>query len=235
MKGTVAVIFDLDGTLLDTLDDLTDAVNFVIDRRGFPVRTRDEVRSFVGNGARLLVERAIYSKNGEIDVEVEDVSLVDSCFDEFKRYYGDHVNVKTKPYEGIVGLMHSIKSRGIAMAVVSNKPDKATKMLCGAHFDDLLSFSVGEREGVPKKPCPDAVIEAIAQLSCDKAIYVGDSEVDVITAKNAEIPSILVTWGFRNKEFLRENGGEIFADNCEELERQICVLLDVDNGEDDVT
>lgn len=226
-----AVLFDLDGTLLDTLDDLADAVNFVIGNFGFASRSRDEVREFVGNGARKLVERAMYSKNGELDVEIEDTTLADECFDEFRKYYSQNLNNKTSPYNGLLHLMKRLADRGIAMAVVSNKPDSATKSLCEAHFGGLLCAAIGDREGYRRKPHPDSIFEVLSDVGCERAVYVGDSEVDALTARNAGLPSVLVTWGFRNKDFLKMNGAEVFADDCKELEEKIYTLLDIYDGE----
>ena len=226
-----AVIFDLDGTLLDTLDDLRDAANLVIGRFGFPPRERDEIRNFVGEGARKLVERAMYSKNGELDVKVENPSLTDECFCAFKAYYSQNLNIKTSLYVGVLDLMRRLDDKGIAMAVVSNKPDVATKSLCETHFGGLLRAAVGDREGCRRKPYPDSIIEVMSAIGCKNAVYVGDSEVDVLTAKNAGLPSVLVTWGFRDKDFLIMNGAENLADDCKELEEKIYALLGVLDGE----
>lgn len=231
MNKKIAVIFDLDGTLLDTLDDLADSVNHVISKHGFDSVTREEVRRFVGNGAKLLVERSMYSKNGELDVDVEDPDLAKVCFEEFLVHYNSNLNVKTKPYSGLINVLECLYAYNVPMAVVSNKPDAAVKALCNSHFDKYIRIAIGEVSGQPRKPDPAALCGAVEALGCDTAIYVGDSEVDVHTAINADIPAILMTWGFRDKQVLIDHGAKILADNSQELLCELSKLLKMDFGE----
>ena len=205
------VIFDLDGTILDTLDDLADSTNVALQMHGFPVRTREEIRAFVGNGILNLMQKAV--PIGTTEEKVKEV-LVD-----FKKYYGEHCADKTKPYEGIVELIWQLRNEGYQTAVVSNKADFAVQELCKQYFAEMFDFIVGEREGVRKKPAPDSVNEVLKQLGVDKseAIYVGDSEVDVETAKNAQMEHIIVTWGFRDKEYLLEKGAKEIVSTVQEL------------------
>lgn len=206
------IIFDLDGTLLDTLDDLTDATNFALDKCGLKPRTRDEVRAFVGNGVVKLMERAV-GEEGK-------ARLMDAVA-EFKQYYAAHSADKTAPYEGIIPLLQALKAQGVKTAVVSNKPNFAVESLAVEYFDGLLLTAVGENEeiGIRKKPAPDSLLAVMQQLSAtaENTVYVGDSEVDVQTAKNAGIECICVTWGFRDKALLESEGGKIFVDTPAEI------------------
>ena len=207
-----AVIFDLDGTLLDTLDDLWTAVNAALTKFSLPLRTREEVRSFVGNGIVKLMERAA----GEVEKEVFDGALA-----EFKRYYGEHCEDKTKPYEGIIELLRVLQAKGIQTAVVSNKADFAVKKLAKGYFEGLLEYAVGENEeeGIRKKPAPDSLLAVMDSMGAgtDSTVYIGDSEVDIQTAQNAGVQCISVTWGFKDREFLIENGATLFADTPKEI------------------
>ena len=203
------VIFDLDGTLLNTLDDLFDSVNVILNKYNFPLRTKDEVRMFVGNGVPKLIERALPKSHTK---ETFDAALAD-----FKSYYGKHCNDKTQPYDGVMDALMHLKSNGYKIAVVSNKVDFATKSLCRDYFGNLVDVAIGQREGIEKKPAPDSVFEAMKLLDSKNAVYVGDSDVDIMTAKNAGLPCIAVTWGFRDKEFLFLNGGRIFANDTNEM------------------
>ena len=212
-----AVIFDLDGTLLDTLDDLTDSTNYVLEKYGFETRTKKEIRSFIGNGVAKLIERAVPSGR--------DNPFYNECVEEFKKYYKSHSTIKTAPYSGITNLLCDLRSRGIAIGVVSNKFDGAVKELCKIYFESLIDCAVGDREGILKKPAPDSVFEAMRILGREKVVYVGDSDVDIKTANNAHIPCISVTWGFCDREKLRENGAEIYADSASELWEKICAAL----------
>ena len=198
-------IFDLDGTLLDTLEDLADSANYVMETFGYPKRTLAEVRSFVGNGIRKLLERSAPK-----DTSSEEI---DRMFEAFKEYYGTHCADKTKPYGGIMGLLESLKKQGVKLAVVSNKADYAVKALCEQYFPGYFDEAVGERVGIARKPAPDTVNEVIKNLKIDKsqAVYIGDSEVDVETAKNVEMDCIAVDWGFRDKEVLENAGAEIIV------------------------
>lgn len=205
------VIFDLDGTLLDTLDDLTNAVNYALTEMGMPSRTKEEVRRFVGNGARRLFELAV--PDG-----IEN-PLFEETLGKFNEYYGAHCNDCTKSYDGMTELLKWLKERGYALAIVSNKPDFAVKELSRIYFDGLVETAVGEREGIARKPAPDTVLAALKELGRNKeeAVYVGDSEVDVATAANAGIPCISVLWGFRDRERLTLNGAENFAASPEDI------------------
>lgn len=196
------IIFDLDGTLLNTLEDLTDSVNYAMEKFGFPVHTIEEIRSFVGNGAPKLIERSI--PQGTENPSYEAVLAA------FKEHYAAHCEDKTKPYEGVMELLAQLKEKGCRMAVVSNKFDGAVKRLCKKYFGSYLETAIGESADVKRKPAPDTVYRALHELSCDgsRAVYVGDSEVDIQTAKNASLPCISVTWGFRTKEQLKAAGAE---------------------------
>ena len=206
------VVFDLDGTLLDTLDDLWLSVNAALQKFGLPVRTRNEVRAFIGNGIVKLMQRASGLLEGE-------------CFDgvlaEFKRHYGEHCEDNTKPYEGIMRLLQELRARGVQTAVVSNKADFAVKKLAESYFQGLLQEAVGEDEehGIRKKPAPDSLLAVMERLGADRqaTVYVGDSEVDIQTANNALVPCISVTWGFKDREFLIKNGATVLVDSVEEL------------------
>ena len=205
------VIFDLDGTLLDTLDDLADAVNWALKQEQLPRRTREEVRAFVGNGIRNLIERAVPAGT--------EVAQTDRVFAGFKARYADHCADKTRPYPGILELLARLRAEGIRTAVVSNKADFAVQTLCRDYFPGLVDCAVGERAGIPKKPAPDSVQEVLRALkiSREQAVYVGDSEVDVVTARNAGMDGILVLWGFRDRQTLERAGAKTFAATAEEL------------------
>lgn len=200
-------IFDLDGTLLNTLDDLKDSTNFALRKYCYPERTLDEIRNFVGNGVNKLIERAIPDglKNSDFD----------NCLKDFKNHYKSNMYNTTKPYGGIVGLLEELKKRNVKTAVVSNKFDAAVRELCENFFGSLIDISVGESDSVKKKPAPDSVLQAIHLLKAnkEKTIYIGDSEVDIQTAKNAHITCIGVTWGFRSKELLLKEGADYLADS----------------------
>jgi phosphoglycolate phosphatase len=205
-------IFDLDGTLLNTLDDLAASVNYALRTHGMPERTLDEVRSFVGNGVRLLMERAI--PEGSANLRFEET------FATFRAYYMEHSLDKTRPYEGIPEMIHTLKQRGCRLAVVSNKFYAATQELI-RHFFPEITVAIGEHEseGIRKKPAPDTVFEALRQLEVgkEKAVYVGDSDVDLQTACNSGLPCISVLWGFRNRDFLLAHGATTFISHPEEL------------------
>lgn len=210
-KDAQAVIFDLDGTLLDTLGDLTDAVNFALEKYGFPLRTIDEVRRFVGNGLRNLMTQAI--EGGESHPRFEEV------FAFFREYYKKNCNHKTAPYEGIMELLQELEGRGIKMAIVSNKIDAGVKALNEKFFADYIEIAIGEREGIRRKPAPDSLQEVMRELGISKehVLYVGDSDVDIETAGNADIRCVSVSWGFRDKAFLIEHGAGIMIEHPLEL------------------
>ena len=218
MKKKIALLFDLDGTLLDTLEDLCDAVNYTMREYNSPERTLEEVRRFVGHGAADLISKAL---DGGRDNPEYDAAL---AF--FRKYYAAHADIKTRPYDGVIDILKRLGEIGVPCAVVSNKPDDATVSLCKKHFGSLIIESIGDREGMPRKPAPDKVIKMIETLGCESAIYVGDSEADILTAKNACIPCICVTWGFRDREQMEAVGGEIFCRDAGELEGEIMRFLE---------
>ncbi len=195
-----AVVFDLDGTLLDTLTDLANSVNAVLGNHGMPQYTEEQIRSFVGNGIRMLLKRTV--PDGEENPEFS------SVFEEFKIYYGVHCMDETEPYPGIIALLEQLKKQGYRTAIVSNKADFAVKKLSRVYFGELIDVAIGEREGCRRKPAPDSVLQALEELGIPKedAVYVGDSDVDLETAKNAGTDCIAVTWGFRSRAFLMEHG-----------------------------
>lgn len=209
--GFETVIFDLDGTLLDTLDDLMGACNYALRQVGAPERTRAEVRAFVGNGLGRLMELALPGGR--------DNSSFDEALSLLQSYYRAHNKVKTAPYSGIPELIDELMRRGISMAVVSNKPDSSVKPLAAEFFPHMFPVAIGERPGVRRKPAPDTVLEALKELGKDlsTAVYVGDSEVDLATARNAGIPCISVTWGFRDRNVLDAHGGAMYADSPEDV------------------
>lgn len=198
------VIFDLDGTLLDTLDDLWQGVNTALAAFGFPLRTKEEVRSFVGDGVAKLMERAVPAGT--------EPTVREACLKAFKETYAACCKNNTRPYPHILTLLSALKAKGIQVAIVSNKFDQAVKALSSAYFGDLIQVAVGEREvdGIRKKPAPDTVFEAMRLLDShpDTTVYVGDSDVDIFTAENAGIPCLSVTWGFRDEDFLLRAGAQ---------------------------
>ncbi len=204
-------IFDLDGTILDTLEDLTDGVNYALSECGYPVRTIDEVRSFVGNGIRKLIERAL--PVGTPEAEIDRVHGI------FAPYYKAHCDVKTKPYDGIPEMLHKLRDAGILTAVLSNKGDFAVQPLIRQYFPGLFDMALGERPGVPRKPAPDGVYEILEQLDVQKAdaVYIGDSNVDIETARNAGLACVCVDWGFRDRAQLMDAGADRIVSTPEAL------------------
>lgn len=206
------VIFDLDGTILDTLDDLTDAVNFALSSFGLPARRKEEICSFVGNGIRKLIERAIGAPEHKDEQEI---------FETFRSHYAQHCAVKTKPYEGIEDVLKTLKKRGVKTAVLSNKSDAEVKKLIKDYFPNLFDVVEGENEsaGFPRKPNPKGLLEVMRRLnaSAEDTIYVGDSNVDIQTAKNAGVRCISVTWGFKEKAFLLSSGAKEMVDTPEDI------------------
>lgn len=193
-------IFDLDGTILNSLDDLADSVNHALEINSFPTHSIDSIRTFIGNGARLLAKRSL--PEGADDATIERV-LAD-----FQAYYKTHGDIKTKPYDGVLSALDTIKKQGIKLAVLSNKPDSATQTLCKRYFGDTFDYVAGEKSGIPRKPAPDGVDVILNQLGIDKcdAVYIGDSEVDVETAKNSGLDCISTAWGFRDESVLLDAG-----------------------------
>ena len=202
IKSIDTIIFDLDGTLLDTLDDLTDSVNYALNEFDLPERSKPEIRRFLGNGAEMLM-------NCAIDGRLDEICTM-KCVETFKEYYKEHMDCKTKPYNGIMDVVRELLKQGYHLAIVSNKFDAAVKGLNDDYFEGLFPVAIGEAENVARKPAPDTVLKALDELgsSKEKAIYVGDSEVDYMTAKNSDLPCVSVTWGFRDKELFEELGSD---------------------------
>lgn len=223
MKKYSIYIFDLDGTLLDTLNDLAAAVNYALRMYGLPEHSIDDVRRFVGNGVRKLMERAV--------PDGADNPLFDEVFATFRSYYVAHAQDTTRPYEGIPETLTALKARGCKIAVVSNKMRKATEELCRHFFPDTIDVAIGEDEaaGIRRKPAPDTVFAALDTLDSlgnprislgsprTSAVYVGDSDVDIETARNAGIPCISVLWGFRDKDFLLQHGAKTLISAPQDL------------------
>lgn len=203
---STCILLDLDGTLLDTLEDLRDACNYVLTVHGYPPRTTREIRRFVGNGAGNLIRRALPETAGEMAAA--------AVLATFRAYYDAHCLVLTRPYPGIPQALEVLKGR-YPVAIVSNKPDSAVKALCAELFPGILAL--GETPGYPRKPAPDMVYRAMSALGADQGIYVGDSEVDVLTAQNAGLPCLSVLWGFRDREDIQAVGGTHFCTRPEDL------------------
>ena len=205
------IIFDMDGTILNTLEDLKNSLNYVLQQAGYQTRTLEEVRTFVGNGIRKTIERALPS-----DIEEE---KVDELFSLFMDYYAIHNTDNTKPYNGVIELLKELKHLGYKTAVVSNKQNSAVKSLCKKFFTGLFDVEIGEKVNIAKKPEPDEVNEVLKILNIDrtKSIYIGDSEVDIQTAQNSKMKSIIVDWGFRDRKFLYEHGAEVIVSNPSEI------------------
>lgn len=204
-------IFDLDGTLLDTLSDLTAAVNHALALHGLPAKTKDDVRRCLGNGyARLIGDVTGY---GETDERTRAI-LAD-----FQAYYEQHLADLTAPYEGIIPLLKTLRQRGAKIGIVSNKGNEAVQQLSARFFGGLIDVAVGESQTVRRKPNPDALLEVMRTLSCTPtdALYIGDSEVDIETARRAGIPCLSCTWGFRTEAFLRQHGAQHFVHRPEEV------------------
>ncbi len=215
-------VFDLDGTLLDTLSDLHTAVCSALERHGYPPRSCDEVRSFVGDGVEQLIRRALPTGADE--------TAVADTLEDFKILYAAGCETKTAPYDGILPLLDALRQSGVRTAVVSNKFDAATKQLCARYFGERIEVAIGEREadGIRKKPCPDTVFEALnalgvsrKEMQAHRIVYIGDSDVDIETAQNAGIPCISVTWGFRDADFLVAHGATTLVRNAEALKAAI--------------
>lgn len=216
MKNTI--IFDLDGTLMDTLDDLTASVNYCMEKNGCPAYDRAAVRQMVGKGVYVLMERALAGGRENL--------CYDACIRDFSDYYEKHMLDHTRPFVGISEMLEDLKGRGYRLAIVSNKFDAAVKELNVRFFAGQIEVAIGEAQakGIRRKPAPDTVFAAMQELGSrpEECIYVGDSEVDIETAANAGIPCISVTWGFKTTEFLKEHGAEHLVSTPEELEQ--CIL-----------
>ena len=206
-----AIIFDLDGTLTDTLEDLFISVNYALRSCGLPERSLDEVRRFVGNGVRKLIERAVPEDTG--------LTMLEKCFDTFRAHYVIHCQDHTCLYPGVATLLMSLHAKGYRMAVVSNKLQSGVNELARTFFHGVIDVAIGEQQGIPRKPAPDMVEAALGQLGVtkDEAIYVGDSDVDLQTAANAGLPCISVLWGFRTRDFLVAHGATTFAETPQDV------------------
>ena len=206
-----AYIFDLDGTLLDTLADLAASTNYALHAHGMPERTIDEVRRFVGNGVRRLMEQAV--------PEGTEAARFEAVLATFRQHYLEHSLDVTQPYPGIMEMLGRLKAAGKATAVVSNKFDAATKALCRHFFGDLVDVAIGESERIRRKPAPDTVVEAMRLLGVGRhqAVYVGDSDVDIATAAHCQIPCVSVLWGFRDRDFLIHHGATRFIESPGEI------------------
>lgn len=206
-------VFDLDGTILNTAEDLADAVNYGLKKNGLETYSTEEVLKMVGNGVKNLVLRAIGDKK----------ELFDECFKDFKEYYSAHYAVKTYAYNGVKEALLSLKNSGFTLGVLSNKYDAAVKDLAEIYYGDIFDFVSGEKEGTPRKPDPTSLNDMIKLCGAEKehTVYIGDSDVDVKTADNAGVKCVSVTWGFRSKNFIKENGGYDFADTPEEMAAKI--------------
>lgn len=209
------VVFDMDGTILDTLEDMKICINAALAEEGFPERTLDEVRRFVGNGNHKLAERAVPA--GTSDEKVEGV------FEGFHRQYKVHCGDHTRPYAGVTELIRHLREAGIRTAVVSNKADYGVQALCEEWFPGLFDAQAGEKEGIRRKPASDGVWAVMAEIGArkDSTVYIGDSEVDIETAKNAGLPCISISWGFRDEAFLRQHGASVIVHTMNELESML--------------
>lgn len=208
-------IFDLDGTLLNTIGDLAEATNHALRAFGMPERTLEQTRASVGNGIRKLIERSV--------PEGTPVEVVDQVTDEFKAFYAENCANLTKPYDGILQMLEHLRAAGVARAISSNKGDFAVQTLARQYFDGLVDLAVGEREGVPRKPSPESILTIMSELGADPSttVYVGDSDVDIMTAANTGIPCISCSWGFRDVDFLRASGATAIVDDATALEHAI--------------
>ena len=211
MSKIDTVIFDLDGTLINSLEDLRVSVNYALFGFKYPKQTLDMVRRNVGNGIEKLIERSLPEGKDNVNYEV--------CLEIFKEHYKTHMSVNTKPYPHIIETLAALKSRGYKLAVVSNKFDAAVKPLCQKYFKSLIDVAIGQSKDTKKKPAPDTVYIALDELesSAETSIYVGDSEVDIQTAKNSGMDCISVSWGFKTKEFLEQNGASVIIDTPLEI------------------
>ena len=211
-----AAIFDMDGTILDTLDDLTNTLNHALETNGFSGRTKKEARRFLGNGVRNLIDLAL--------PEAADAEEKKAVLKDFRQYYSEHCRDNTAPYEGVVELLKKLKDCGIHAAVVSNKADDAVRELCDRYFSGLFEYAAGEKDGVRRKPWPDSVEEVMERFGTEKSetVYVGDSEVDAETGKNAGVDGILVDWGFRDRQELEKLEAAAIVSDTDQLYDLIC-------------
>lgn len=216
MKYKLA-IFDMDGTILDTLEDLMNCTNYALSKHGYPIRSLEEIRCFVGNGLLNLMKRAIPKEASD--------EIAGQVLDTMCPYYKEHCADKTKPYDGIIGVLETLRKKGYKTAVVSNKADFAVQQLCEEYFPGLFDVAIGEREGVQRKPAPDSVNEVLKILNLPRAeaVYIGDSEVDYMTSQNAGLDVIMVGWGFRKKEEILSLGAPFVVDTMEELLEKVMI------------
>lgn len=214
MKYKLA-FFDMDGTILNTLDDLADSCNYVLERNGFPVHTSEEIKFMVGNGIPKLIERAL--------PEGTDPEVYKKILTEYIAWYEKHCSIKTGPYEGMVQCLEKLKAAGLKLAVNTNKVQSAAEELCKKYFPDIFDVISGSHEGISPKPSPDGINEVLSvlQFSSDECVFIGDSDVDIMTGRNAGIDEIGVDWGFRGADFLKNHGAECIVYNCEELLNKI--------------
>lgn len=212
-----ALVFDMDGTLLYTLEDLADSVNFALDKCGLNKRSLEEVEKFVGNGVYKLIERAVG----------ENFEKINECFEIFKKHYSKNSTNKTRPYNGAIETLKKLKDRGLKLAVLSNKPDFEVKKLSKLFFEDIFDISMGETENFPKKPDSKSLLYIVKafNVSTRETIFIGDSEVDIQTANNAGIDCYSVSWGYKTKEFLVQNKAKIIFDNFDDLYKKIVSMI----------
>lgn len=203
-------IFDLDGTLLDSLGDIADAVNHTLRQFGFPEQPESLIRAVTGNGAEMLIRGALPEDTEE--------TTVYAVLAAYKAYYDVHCRIKTKPYEGILEELDKLKEK-YPLAVVSNKPDSAVKPLCADFFPGV--YALGESAAIPRKPAPDMIFHAMKEIGADRCVYVGDSQQDVIAAENAGMPCLSVLWGFRTREQIKEAGGRYFCEKTQDMARML--------------
>ena len=211
MNKKDTIIFDLDGTLINSLEDLKVSVNYALYGFKYPKQTLEMVRNNVGNGVEKLIERSLPNGKENPNFEV--------CLSIFKEHYAKHMDVNTKPYPHILETLATLKTKGYKLAVVSNKFDAAVKPLCKKYFKTLIDVAIGQEKDTKKKPAPDTVYIALDELDskAENAVFIGDSEVDIQTAKNANMDCISVSWGYKTKEFLEQNGASIIIDAPFEL------------------
>ena len=211
MNKKDTIIFDLDGTLINSLEDLKVSVNYALYGFKYPKQTLEMVRNNVGNGVEKLIERSLPNGKENPNFEV--------CLSIFKEHYAKHMDVNTKPYPHILETLATLKTKGYKLAVVSNKFDAAVKPLCKKYFKTLIDVAIGQEKDTKKKPAPDTVYIALDELDskAENAVFIGDSEVDIQTAKNANMDCISVSWGYKTKEFLEQNGASIIIDTPFEL------------------
>ena len=213
MQEITTIVFDMDGTVLNTLEDLTVSMNYVLDRFNMPGHRLEEYRLFFGNGVKEALRLSL--------PEGASADIIDEMMIVFKEHYDAHCLDRTRPYDGIVDVMRQLKEKGYRLAIVSNKIDSAVKELNDRFFTDYVDTALGEKAGINRKPAPDMVYAALKEMGSTKeeSIYIGDSEVDLMTARNSELPCISVLWGFRDKKYLIEQGADCFADRPEDIIR----------------